>query len=182
MLGFGAIGEAAISAVPDEIGIVFNVDNNSDNKSIIEIASIVDCALIERLRQYPEDLRIINRRKFEEIIAELFSGFGYEVELTKRTRDGGKDIIAIKRREVSVKYLIECKRPDPDNPVTVSTVRELLGVKVDDNATKAILATTTYLSPDAKIFVEKHQWELEAREFEGIKNWLDEYLSIKSKK
>ena len=58
----------------------------------------------------------------------------------------------------------------------VSTVRELYGVKVDDGATKAILATTTYLTPDAKVFVEKHQWELEAREFDALQDWIRAYL------
>jgi hypothetical protein len=75
---------------------------------------------------------------------------------------------------------VECKQPDPGNPVAVSTVRELLGVKVDDGASKAILATTTYLTPDAKQFVDRHRWELEAREFDAIKAWIAEYLRTRS--
>jgi hypothetical protein len=38
----------------------------------------------------------VDARTLEEIVAELFDNFGYEVELTKRTRDGGRDIIAIR--------------------------------------------------------------------------------------
>ena len=38
-------------------------------------------------------------RILEEMIAEIFSGLGYDVELTKRTRDGGKDIIALRKRD-----------------------------------------------------------------------------------
>ena len=100
--------------------------------------------------------------------------------MTQKTRDGGKDIIAIKRRIAPVKFLIECKRPDPGNPISIRAVRELYGVKCDDGATKAILATTTYFTPDAKIFSDKHRWELELREFEGLKEWIAGYLSIKS--
>lgn len=178
MLGFGPIGSAPIGALPDDFSAKFELDDQAGSNSIIQIASLFDRALIERLHQYPDDLRVIDRRRFEQLIAELFAGFGYEVELTQRTRDGGKDIIAIKRCEIDLRFLIECKRPDPGNPVSVSTVRELYGVKVDDGASKAILATTTYFSPDAKRFSEKHRWELELKDFEAIKGWIAKYLGV----
>lgn len=154
----------------------FDLEKKENGHSIIEVVSYFDRALIEKLQRFPDDLRVIDRRKFEELIAELWVGFGYEVELTQRTRDGGKDIIAIKRQEVDVRFLIECKRPDPGKPVSVSTVRELYGVICDDRASKAILVTTTYFSPDAKIFFERHQWELEPKAFEDIQIWINKYL------
>ena len=178
MLGFGALSEFPLGAIEDNFTATFELQSKAQSESIIQIASLVDRALIDRLHQFPEDLRTIDRRKFEQLIAELFAGFGYEVELTQRTRDGGKDIIAIKRQEVDLRFLIECKRPDPGNPVSISTVRELYGVKVDDGASKAILVTTTYFSPDAKLFSEKHRWELELRDFEAIKLWVAKYLQV----
>lgn len=173
-LGFRALGSGA------DLKVVFDLEASSNEQSILEIVSLFDRELIRQLAREPHQLQTMGRRDFERLVAELFDGFGYEVELTQRTRDGGKDIIAIKRREVEVKFLIECKRPDPGNPVAVSTVRELLGVKVDDGASKAILATTTYLSPDARQFVNKHCWELEAREFDAIKLWINDYLKAKA--
>ena len=122
----------------------------------------------------------MNRRLFEELIAELFNGFGFDVELTKKTRDGGRDIVAIKSSEVNLKYLIECKRPDPENVVGIRPVRELFGVKQDEKASKAIIATTTYFSPDALQFFERNKWELESKDFEGINNWIADYLKIKN--
>jgi len=148
-------------------------------RPLIEVVSFVDRALIERLYRDPGELKVIERRRFEELVAELFAGFGYEVELTKRTRDGGKDIVAIKRREVDVRFLIECKRPDPGNPVAVGTVRELLGVKNDERATKAIVATTSYFTPDALQFEARNQWDLELRDYEGVREWLDYYMRAK---
>ena len=121
----------------------------------------------------------VDWRRFEELVAELFRGFGYTVELTKQTRDGGKDIIAIKRAEVQVKYLIECKRPDPGGLVGVCPVRELLGVWQDEKATKAILATTAYFSKPAKVLFDKHPWILEPKEYDDIKKWIDLYMNIK---
>jgi HJR/Mrr/RecB family endonuclease len=178
--GFGSYGGAPYSALPDdEFRIEFNLDAVRNERPIIEVVSLVDQALIEQIYRSPEQLKVLDHRRFEELVAELFHGFGYEVELTQRTRDGGKDIIAIRQQEVDVKFLIECKRPDPGNPVAVSTVRELYGVKVSEGATKAILATTTYFTRDAQILSEKHRWELELRDFDAVKAWLAAYLRIK---
>ena len=146
-------------------------------RSIQVVSTLVEDRLIERLWENPSELRAIDHRLFEELVAELWSGFGYSVELTKRTRDGGKDIIAISdRSNVSAKYLIECKRPGEGKPVGVAPVRELYGVKVSDGATKAILATTSYFSPDAHQFLGKHRWELEGKDYDGILDWIERYV------
>lgn len=180
MLGLAPLGTVPLGADLDDFRVSFELPEEPTNGSILQVATLVDRALIERLRLHPEDLRSIDRRLFEQLIAELFSGFGYEVELTQRTRDGGKDIVAVKRSEVDVRFLIECKRPDPGNPIGVSTVRELYGVKVDDGASKAILATTTYFTPDARRFSNKHVWELELRDYEAIRQWISKYLGESS--
>jgi restriction endonuclease Mrr len=180
MPGGGPVADGPVGDAPHVFSARFNLEPVGPGDSIIQIASFIDRALIARLQQYPEDLRIIDRRTFEQLVAELFAGFGYAIELTQRTRDGGKDIIAIKRREVDVKFLIECKRPDPGNPVGVSTVRELYGTKCDDGASKAILATTTYFPPDAKLFSDRHRWELELKDFDAIRGWIDDYMKGKA--
>jgi hypothetical protein len=119
-----------------------------------------------------EALLQLNPRQFEEFVAELWQRFGYDVELTKRTRDGGYDIVAVGRSVASTRFLIECKRYDPNNKVGVSTVRQLYGVKTDQRATKGILATTSYLTADAEEFIDDHFWELEARDHQGIIDWV----------
>ena len=144
--------------------------------SIATVVGSISKELILRIAQDPDLLRTLNRRLFEQLIAELFAGFGYQVELTAQTRDGGRDVIAVSRQHVAVKYLIECKRPDPGNPISVKPVRELLGVKTDEGATKAILATTTSFTKDALGFFARHQWELEPRDFDGVREWLKDYL------
>jgi DNA-binding transcriptional MerR regulator len=146
------------------------------SSSIITVSDEVSSKLVEYFNTHPEELKVMNRRKFEELIAELFRGFGYQVELTKQTRDGGRDIIAIKSEKVSVKYLIECKRPEPGNYVSIAPVRELYGVKTHEGATKAILATTTRFSPDALEFFDMHKWELEPKDYNGIMEWISDYL------
>lgn len=100
----------------------------------------------------PNRLRELGSRQFEELVAFLFGEFGYDVELTQKTRDGGRDIIAIRHGEVHCRYLIECKHPVTGAKIGVRPVRELYAVKVDEGATKAILATTSEFTRDAQIF------------------------------
>lgn len=174
-LGFQQLIENILMASERPL-VSFQLDTIVENQPIIEITGLVGSRLIEYFARHPEEMKIMPRRKFEELIAELFSGFGYDVELTQQTRDGGRDIIAIAMREVYVKYLIECKRPDPGGYVGIRPVRELYGVKTDERATKAILATTAHFSPDALLFFENHRWELEPRDYNGLTAWIHEYI------
>lgn len=128
--------------------------------------------LISHFSENPDRLFDIHPEEFERLIANVWFQFGYEVELTSRTRDGGRDIIAIKHAESSVRYLIECKRYSEDRKVGIVPVRALYGVKTDEEATKAILATTSGFSRDALEFFERHRWEMEGQDFNGILNWL----------
>ncbi len=80
------------------------------DKSVIVVSNLFNKRLIEYFMQYPHEMKQMYRRKFEELVAEIFHNFGYKVELTQQTRDGGKDIIAISNENaIRNKYLIECK-------------------------------------------------------------------------
>jgi Restriction endonuclease/TIR domain len=155
----------------------FDLDTPFRDRTVIEVTNEIYSALIAQFATNPESLRTIDPRRFEEIIAELFRGFGYAVELTAKTRDGGRDVVAIKSEaEVATRYLIECKRPSPGKVIGIRPVRELFGVKTHERATKAILATTAFFSRDALLFFENHKWELEPRDYEGIRLWINQYL------
>lgn len=174
--------EWGLSDSSPDFEATFDLDRPVAGSTIIVASSFVNQALLEYWQRNPNDLRLIDRRRFEELVAELFSGFGYEVELTRQTRDGGKDIIAVKRSEVAVKFLIECKRPDPGHLVGVGPVRELHSVKVTEGATKAILATTTSFTRDALQLFHRHRWELEPRDFHAIQQWIHEYLQLRARR
>lgn len=88
----------------------------------------------------------------------------------------GKDIIAINRRDTDLRFLIECKRPDRGNIIGVKPVRELLGILTDEGATKVILATTSYFSPEAKLLQERNRWILDLKDYDEIVKWIKEHL------
>ena len=164
---------------PGELLVQFPIDKTYERTTIITVSDLVGRRLVEHFTRHPEEMKSMDRRKFEELVAELFDAFGYNVELTQQTRDGGRDIIAVRRREVEARYLIECKRPDRGNLIGVRPVRELYGVKTDEGATKAILATTAYFSRDALLFFDRNKWELEPRDYDGILEWLTMYRAMK---
>jgi hypothetical protein len=168
-----------------DVGFVPTVDyvefeDELRDDALVPVTRFVEDALIREIARHPQLLRTLERRQFEKLIAELFFGLGYEVELTKQTRDGGKDIIAVKKVDsLHLRYLIECKRPDPGKLTAVSTVRELLGVKHDDLASKAVLVTTTDFTRDAKALIERHRWTLEGKVYDDILSWVDRYKAVK---
>lgn len=113
--------------------------------------------LITALKDSPDLMREISPREFEEVVTELFRANGFEVDLTRRTRDGGKDIIAIHTDSlgISSKYFIECKRYAEGNKVGVALVRALQGTKfTKDGPNKTILVTTSTFTSGAKKYVE----------------------------
>jgi restriction system protein len=156
----------------------FDLSKTVDTRTILEVASTIDSRLIEYFRGHPEHLYTISPRQFEEVIATLFDGFGFSVELTKRTRDGGRDVIAIRDSPARLKYLVECKRYSESRVVGVSIVRELLGVVTLEGATKGIVATTSHFTRDANAVFDRVPWLLEGRDFDGLVEWLDQYQAF----
>lgn len=163
--------EQRVADVVDNSGAALIV-----NTQILSVSQRVNALLIREIHEHPHTIYTLSSRDFEHLIRELFSGFDYEVELTKQTRDGGVDVVAIKHNEVHVKYLIECKHPRQGAKIGVGPVRELYGVKEMVGASKAILATSSFFTEDAQILFNQHEWELEARDFDGIMDWVASYV------
>lgn len=146
-----------------------------ENEIITDLSRSVS-ALILAAAKRPEVLHEITPREFEELIAEILSKNGFMVELTQRTRDGGKDIVAFSSiLGIRSKYIIECKRYAPNRPVGVSLVRNLYGVQLQEGANKSILATTSRFTADAIDFASKRdvsQWAMDLKDYKDIISWI----------
>lgn len=109
-------------------------------------------------------------------MASIYADLDYNVTLTKRTGDGGRDIIALSRKDyLSLKLIIECKRYAPRRKVTVTQVRALFGVMQDEQVTKALLATTSGFTKQAKEFAQRNVWKLDLADHEDIVRMLRRY-------
>lgn len=143
------------------------------------ISGLLDAQVLIRARYLQNDYSIgslltLSSLEFEHLIAKLYRKIGYEVKLTKSTRDGGKDIIAenktIGRKEL---LFIECKRYK--KKVGIDDIRKLLGVVMDEKVTKGILIGASGFSRDAMNFANKN-FNLELIGGQELLNLLDEYL------
>jgi|ERR1017187_9669777 hypothetical protein len=137
---------------------------------VIEVRGQFEQLLQESTRL--EALLQLSPRDFEVFVAELWRRFGYDVELTMRTRDNGRDIVAVRKAETDIRIIVECKRYVPPKKVSVEIVRALYGVKAHEGASKAILATTSSFTWPAQDLLRSHPWELEGRDYGGIMDWI----------
>ncbi|GGZ32232.1 restriction endonuclease [Asticcacaulis endophyticus] len=132
--------------------------------------------LILEIKKRHNLIHDIDPRQFEEIIAHVFKNNGFVVDLTKRSRDGGRDVIALRNdMGIPCKYIIECKKYAPQNKVGVGLVRSLFGVQMNEGANKAILATTSEFTAGAKKFAAtKHtaEWFLDLKDYNHVMDWI----------
>jgi hypothetical protein len=131
-----------------------------------------DPIIYKILLENPILLKTLEWRVFEEMLADILRRFGYQVELTKPTKDGGIDIIAIKKEDNfgEHKYLLQAKRYNKS--VQVSPVRELLFLHDEYKATKSCLATTATFTKGAWQLADQHRWKLELKDHLGILDWI----------
>jgi restriction system protein len=134
----------------------------------------VNEGLIERVSQEPAVLYSVSPRTFEQIVAELLSRQGYDVQLTPPSKDGGFDMYAAKRDGLGeFLFLVECKQYAPEHRVGVHVVRSLHGVLSVERATAAAVVTTSYFTRGAREFQSKVEHELKLHDYIGLRKWLE---------
>ncbi len=114
-----------------------------ERRALVKVRSTIDILLGE-IGVSPARLLLLQPREFEEVIARFYEKRGWRVVLTPASRDGGKDIVIVKKDEAGTRTcFVECKRNRPDRPVGVELVRRLYGVVERSSATSGILVTTS---------------------------------------
>ncbi|MCP3854036.1 MAG: restriction endonuclease [Actinomycetia bacterium] len=97
---------------------------------------------IRELRQAlvvrPDLINFVDPTRFEHVIASIFRDVGYTVEVTRRTQDGGKDLVIL--QDGHTHAIVEVKRHR--QRVGVELVRQLLGVQLRDGERRAILVAS----------------------------------------
>lgn len=123
------------------------------SKEIINDFSVLKESIIDKAYKNPGLVDSMSPRQFEEFIADIYERLGYKVELTKMTRDGGKDIVLYTNGPTGHNmYYVECKKYNKNNKVDVGVVRNFYGVVEAGSATAGILVTSSSYTKDAKDF------------------------------
>ena len=114
------------------------------------------------------DMKAISPIDFEKLTQTVLNSKGLVAELTKKTGDGGIDIIAYNKQPViGGKYIIQCKRYN--GSVGEPIIRDLYGVVCSERANKGILITTGTFTQSAKKFALDKQIELiDGHDFEQL--------------
>lgn len=105
--------------------------------------------LADAIRTNPSRLDALSPDQFEEFIAELFEEQGYRVTLTKKSRDGGVDVIAEKKDIIDFSVLAQCKKYASHRPIGAHVIREMTGVLDINKATAGAIFTTSRFTPAA---------------------------------
>jgi len=113
-------------------------------------------------------------REFEELIADLLESDGYQVQLGPGTKDGGKDIIAMKELEGHGWFMSvwQAKKLRPGKKVELSVIRELADTRQKQNASKGIIVTSTYLTRGALDRVTEDRFLLGKVDRDDLLQWI----------
>ena len=153
-----------------------NDRNTNKKESAIIMLSPINEKVLRYLAENPESFCHLEDKEFEAVMAEIYSKLGYKVELTKATRDGGKDII-IRKPEIlgDFVYYVECKKYAAQRHIGVGIIRNLVGTINADRVNGGILATTSYFTPDAKRFISdnKYDYQIQMHDYDAIRKMLD---------
>lgn len=107
-------------------------------------------SVYEEILQNPEYAYNLEPWEFEEFVADVFRRMGFNADVTQKTHDGGKDIVAtFEIGGVLYTTYFECKKYSPDRPVGVNIVRELYGVMERECVDKGVIVTTSHFTKGA---------------------------------
>lgn len=142
---------------PSQLNARFDLDENATGlivpkrKSIIVAKSMEEA--IRKVEQDKSEIMQMSPRTFEIFMADLFRMIGFEVELTKCTRDGGADLICVKNLQgIPIKLAVEIKRYNDKRPIDVSLVRSFVGANQQFQANRLVYVTTSSYTKPARDF------------------------------
>lgn len=102
------------------------------------------------LELYKDNQKIysVHHYDFERIVRRIFSGLGYKVTPTKRTRDGGYDMLALQEGPIPTSHLIECKSTQKKKKVGIEIVERFLFKINEMKASTGVIVTNFKFSAD----------------------------------
>lgn len=126
-------------------------------------------SIYEEILLNPEYVYNLEPCEFEEFFADVFRGIGFNAEVTQKTHDGGKDIVAtFEMGGVLYTTYFECKRYSPNRPVGVEIVRELYAVMDLERVDKGVIVTTSHFTRGAVAEVQRPNGRIRLIDFDEL--------------
>ncbi|WP_392463940.1 restriction endonuclease [Aeromonas dhakensis] len=152
---------------------VINLDDLfKSHVPVVSDGTFLDQRFIDYLSVNSEKLNEIHWRKFEELTAECFTRFGYNVELGPGSNDDGVDVrVWHPECKGAPKYIIQCKRYK--QKIEKLTIKGLYADVLHEGAEMGLLVTTSELSVGSKKTVSARGYPIEEINGEKIIEWLN---------
>lgn len=117
----------------NEEGPLSEIDLELNNKVTVAVKTL-SRSLVLAIAENPELLRDIEWRDMERLVAEVFTGLGFEVELTSSSKDGGMDcIVSTDISNTRKSYAIEIKHWRSGKKVGSSSVEKFIHIIAREN-------------------------------------------------
>ncbi len=131
--------------------------------------------LAARIAKNSDILYQLDWRKFEDLIANLLDSFGWSVEPMGYSKDGGVDIVAIRKIEPGIDFhmMVQCKRFSKQRKVGLSVINEMFAVKWKKGFHNAMITTTSSFTSGA--LKEADILKLELKDHDAIVEWCRVY-------
>jgi restriction system protein len=157
--------------------------NSTQEGVLIEAVGVPWFDMLERFSRDPNSIYEIDPRTWEEIIAGAYKRDGWEVELTPRSADKGRDVVATRKGIGSIRIFDQVKAYRRGNLVTAEEVRAMLGVITGaQNVSKGIITTTSGFAPrimDDAYIASNIPFRIELKDRDALLPWLDGLRSRK---
>lgn len=104
-----------------------------------------------------DEWRQMSDRDFEFEIGKVYNRLGYQTQVTKRSGDGGVDVIAKKDNET---IYIQCKHYAPNTHLGAPELQAFWGCCSGNGISKGVMVCTSSLTKDARAFANKLKGKL----------------------
>jgi HJR/Mrr/RecB family endonuclease len=123
-----------------------------------------------------ESVYSLSPRRFELLVGDVFKNQGFQVEVTRSSKDGGYDLILLNDSSYQTIVEVKCYK----QRVGVELVRQLRGVQLRENAKSAVLVTASSFTRGAVLEAKaatpnEYGFELQLIDANDILKLLDVY-------
>lgn len=154
---------------------------NVDDGRLVQGVAAPWYTIVELFERDPSVIYQIDAFKWEEIIAGAYKVDDYEVVLTPRSGDRGRDVIAVKK---GICIFDEVKAYKPGHLVSAQEVRAMLGVVASHrNVSKGVITTTSGFAPrlmEDEAIAAHVPYRIELRARKQLLTWLAELRKRKT--
>lgn len=128
------------------------------------------------LQRNPNHIFELKSHQFERVVAELLASFGWRVNVTPPSRDGGYDILGITTDNSGLQssWIVECKKYSKDRKIGVDITRPIKGVREHFGIPNALIVTTSTFTKDAREFAASDS-ALHLVDFSRLSEWISQY-------